>query len=112
MLFVSYFPHLIAGPVLHHAEMMPQFGRDDTYRFVPENFVIGLSFFVIGLFKKVALADGIQPYVGPIFDSGDSPHFFAAWGGALAYTLQLYFDFSAYSDMAIGLSKMFNVTCH
>ena len=108
-LFVSYFPHLIAGPVLHHAEMMPQFAERKTYRFCAENFAIGTTFFVIGLFKKVVLADGIQPYVGPIFDGGGSPHFFAAWGGALAYTLQLYFDFSAYSDMAIGLSKIFNV---
>lgn len=109
VLFVSYFPHLIAGPVLHHAEMMPQFGRSETYRFVPENFVIGMAFFVVGLFKKIVLADGIQPYVAPVFDGGGDPHFFAAWGGALAYTLQLYFDFSAYSDMAVGLSKMFNV---
>lgn len=109
LLFVSYFPHLIAGPVLHHAEMMPQFGEAKTYRFVPENFIAGLTFFVIGLFKKVVLADGIQPYVGPVFDSNEAPSFFSAWGGALAYTLQLYFDFSAYSDMAIGLSKMFNV---
>ncbi len=110
-LFVTFFPHLIAGPVLHHAEMMPQFARDETYRFNLQNFLIGVAFFTIGLFKKVILADGIQPYVGPVFeaDAGYALTVIEAWGGVLAYTLQLYFDFSGYSDMAIGLSKMLNV---
>ncbi len=110
-LFVTFFPHLIAGPVLHHAEMMPQFARKETYRFNRGNFLVGVAFFSIGLFKKVVLADGIQPFVGPVFDSDPSYALTAieAWGGALAYTLQLYFDFSGYSDMAIGLSKMINV---
>ena len=109
LLFVTYFPHLIAGPVLHHKEMMPQFGETQTYRWVPEHIVIGASFFAIGLFKKVVLADGIQPWVAPVFDGGAAPDGISAWGAALAYTLQLYFDFSAYSDMAVGLSKLFNV---
>jgi alginate O-acetyltransferase complex protein AlgI len=110
-LFVTFFPHLIAGPVLHHAEMMPQFDRQSTYRFRVHNFLIGTAFFAIGLFKKVVLADGIQPYVGPVFeaDPGYALSLLEAWGGVLAYTLQLYFDFSGYSDMAIGLSKMVNV---
>jgi alginate O-acetyltransferase complex protein AlgI len=110
-LFVTFFPHLIAGPVLHHAEMMPQFARDETYRFNLQNFLIGVAFFAIGLFKKVILADGIQPFVGPVFeaDPGYALTAIEAWGGVLAYTLQLYFDFSGYSDMAIGLSKMLNV---
>ena len=110
-LFVTFFPHLIAGPVLHHAEMMPQFARDDTYRFKLSNFVVGVTFFSIGLFKKVILADGIQPFVAPVFEADAAYALTAieAWGGALAYTLQLYFDFSGYSDMAIGLSKMINV---
>ncbi len=111
LLFVTYFPHLIAGPVLHHKEMMPQFALPTTYRFDLRNFSIGVAFFLVGLFKKVILADGIQPFVGPVFDA--PAHYtlsgMEAWGGALAYTLQLYFDFSGYSDMAIGLSKMFNV---
>lgn len=109
LLFVTYFPHLIAGPVLHHAEMMPQFARRETYRWIPENIVAGVAFFLLGLFKKVVLADGIQPYVGPVFDHGPSPDLVTAWGAALAYTLQLYFDFSGYSDMAVGLSRLFNV---
>lgn len=110
-LFVTFFPHLIAGPVLHHAEMMPQFARDDTYRFKLGNFLTGVTFFSIGLFKKVILADGIQPFVAPVFEA-DSIYALTAieaWCGVLAYTLQLYFDFSGYSDMAIGLSKMINI---
>lgn len=111
-LFVTYFPHLIAGPVLHHKEMMPQFKQASTYRFNTEHLTIGLTVFAIGLFKKVVLADGIVPYVGPVFiaaEHGEMVGFFQAWGGALAYSLQLYFDFSGYCDMAIGLSYMIGV---
>src|SRR5690606_23093995 len=106
-LFVTYFPHLIAGPVLHHKEMMPQFGQASTYRFSHEHLTVGLTVFAIGLFKKVVLADGVAPYASSVFDAagrGEILGLFQAWGGALAYTLQLYFDFSGYSDMAIGLS--------
>ena len=111
LLFVTYFPHLVAGPILHHAEMMPQFARKITYRFDLQNFTLGIAIFAVGLFKKVVLADGIQPFVAPVFNADPAVSLSAleAWGGALAYTLQLYFDFSGYSDMAIGLSKMFNV---
>jgi D-alanyl-lipoteichoic acid acyltransferase DltB (MBOAT superfamily) len=108
-LFVTYFPHLIAGPVLHHKEMMPQFAHAATYRFSHENMAIGLTIFFIGLFKKVILADGISEYADKIFDAPGELTFVEAWGGALAYALQLYFDFSGYSDMAIGLSRMFGV---
>lgn len=107
-LFVTYFPHLIAGPVLHHKEMMPQFARRATYSPSYRNFAIGLTIFSIGLFKKVVLADGVAPFTATAFGS-DSLTLLAAWGGALAYTLQLYFDFSGYSDMAIGLSRLFGV---
>ncbi|MBI3223147.1 MAG: MBOAT family protein [Nitrosomonadales bacterium] len=111
-LFVTYFPHLIAGPVLHHKEMMPQFAMQATYRFSYENMAVGATIFFIGLFKKVILADNIAYYVPSIFDapaSGVQLTFVEAWGGALCYALQLYFDFSGYSDMAIGLSRMFGV---
>ena len=111
-LFVTYFPHLIAGPVLHHSEMMPQFARASTYRLNWQDLAVGLTFFAIGLFKKVVLADGIAPFVTPVFDAatnGGALTFMEAWGGALAYTFQLYFDFSGYSDMAIGLSRLFGV---
>ena len=111
-LFVTYFPHLIAGPILHHAEMMPQFARDSTYRVQAENIAVGLTIFFIGLFKKVVLADGIAPFVAPLYGlpgAGVAPTLMEAWCGVLAYSLQLYFDFSGYSDMAIGLSRLFGV---
>jgi alginate O-acetyltransferase complex protein AlgI len=111
-LFVTYFPHLIAGPVLHHAEMMPQFAQRTTYRVSAENFAVGITIFTIGLFKKVMLADNVGEYARPVFDAaatGVELTALEAWCGALAYTFQLYFDFSGYSDMAIGLSRMFGV---
>ncbi len=111
-LFVTYFPHLIAGPVLHHKEMMPQFARPAIFRFNGEMFSLGLTIFILGLAKKVLIADSLAEFPAPIFSAiagGGHPMFFEAWIGALSYTLQLYFDFSGYSDMAIGLSLMFNV---
>lgn len=111
-LFVTYFPHLIAGPVLHHAQMMPQFADRSIYSVQTANLIGGLGIFAIGLFKKVVLADGVSPYADAVFnasDLGQMPNTGEAWLGALAYTMQLYFDFSGYSDMAIGLSWMFNV---
>jgi D-alanyl-lipoteichoic acid acyltransferase DltB (MBOAT superfamily) len=110
VLFVTYFPHLIAGPVLHHKEMMPQFDEDKNYRPHAANFAIGLTIFAIGLAKKVLIADTLAGYAAPVFaPDADAPTLLNAWGGALAYTFQLYFDFSGYSDMAIGLSRMFGV---
>jgi alginate O-acetyltransferase complex protein AlgI len=109
LLFVTYFPHLIAGPVLHHKEMMPQFDQDASYRPSRANFAIGLSIFVFGLAKKVLIADNLAPHAAVIFDATPSPSLLLAWGGVLAYSFQLYFDFSGYSDMAIGLSRMFGI---
>lgn len=109
-LFVTYFPHLIAGPILHHKEMMPQFDRPDTHVFSSHRLVIGSVFFLIGLFKKIVLADGIARFVSPVFDVNyASLTVLESWCGALAYTFQLYFDFSAYCDMAYGLSYMFGI---
>jgi D-alanyl-lipoteichoic acid acyltransferase DltB (MBOAT superfamily) len=88
---------------------MPQFESPACYRVNWEDVSVGLTIFVIGLAKKVLIADSIAVYVAPVFDEAKEPHFFLAWGGALAYTLQLYFDFSGYSDMAIGLARMFGV---
>jgi D-alanyl-lipoteichoic acid acyltransferase DltB (MBOAT superfamily) len=112
LLFVTYFPHLIAGPVLHHKQMMPQFANPATYRINPEHVAVGLTLFVLGLAKKVMLADNLAEYATPVFNAARDGHvlmLLEAWIGALAYTLQLYFDFSGYSDMALGLSLMFNV---
>lgn len=111
-LFVTYFPHLIAGPVLHHKEMMPQFASPAIYRLNANDIAVGLTFFAIGLFKKAVLADGIAPYANAGFSSalsGQAPGFLDGWGTALAYSFQLYFDFSGYSDMAIGLSRLFGI---
>lgn len=109
-LFVTYFPHLIAGPILHHKEMMPQFSQPASHVFHRGRLVVGLGFFTIGLFKKVILADGVARFVGPVFDLHHQHlSVLEAWAGALAYTFQLYFDFSAYSDMAYGLSYMFGI---
>ncbi|QJD31486.1 MBOAT family protein [Methylococcus geothermalis] len=112
LLFVTYFPHLIAGPVLHHKQMMPQFASASIYRPQYSNMGIGLTLFTIGLAKKVLLADSFGQYADPVFAAakdGFEPRFIMAWTGALAYTFQLYFDFSGYSDMAVGLSRMFGV---
>ena len=107
-LFVTYFPHLIAGPILHHRDMIPQFESANSKRPNPRLILFGLIIFGIGLFKKTVLADGIQPLVALAFHQA-SPSFDQAWIGALAYTFQLYFDFSGYSDMAIGISLMFGI---
>lgn len=111
-LFVTYFPHLIAGPILHHGEMMPQFARREIYKPQYDLIAAGLTLFVLGLAKKVLIADGVAPHVAPVFDApgaGVTLTMLEAWCGALAYTFQLYFDFSGYSDMAVGLSLLFGV---
>jgi alginate O-acetyltransferase complex protein AlgI len=111
-LFVTFFPQLIAGPIVHHKEMLPQFARDLVYRFSHEHLAIGVSIFTLGLFKKVMLADNIALYATPVFhaaEAGTALTFFDAWSGTLAYTLQIYFDFSGYSDMAIGIARMFGI---
>ncbi len=111
-LFVTYFPHLIAGPILHHSEMMPQFDKSSIYRFNVEHFTAGCVYFLMGLFKKVVIADSISAFASPVFGAaaaGGTLSAADAWGGALAYTFQLYFDFSGYSDMAVGLAMMMGV---
>ena len=112
-LFVTFFPQLIAGPIVHHKEMMPQFGQKRVYSLISENIGIGLAILLIGLFKKVVLADGVSVYASPMFaaaEAGTHLTFCEAWFGAIAYSLQLYFDFSGYADMAIGAAKMFNIS--
>lgn len=110
-LFVSFFPQLIAGPIVHHHEMMPQFKRQSVA--IADNFTIGLTFLFIGLFKKVIIADSLAMHATPVFDAagtGVTLTLLEAWTGALAYSLQLYFDFSGYSDMAIGIARLFGIT--
>ncbi len=112
-LFVTFFPQLIAGPIVHHKEMMPQFENNLTRNFTINNFSIGLTTFVIGLFKKIVIADNVALYSDPIFfasANGLLLTFFEAWGGATAFMLQLYFDFSGYTDMALGIALLFGIT--
>jgi D-alanyl-lipoteichoic acid acyltransferase DltB (MBOAT superfamily) len=109
ILFVTFFPHLIAGPILHNREMMPQFADPAMFRFNGTNFAVGSTIFIIGLLKKCVLADPTASVVTEGFLHTDTLHFIGAWHLALAYSLQLYFDFSGYSDMAIGLARLFNV---
>ncbi|CAE6818457.1 Peptidoglycan O-acetyltransferase [Paraburkholderia nemoris] len=107
--FVTFFPHLIAGPILHHKEMMTQFAQPATYKLRAENLSIGAFVFTIGLAKKLLFADTIAPFADAGFAAPHELQWLAAWGTCLAYALQLYFDFSGYSDMAVGLAKMFGV---
>lgn len=110
--FITFFPHLLAGPIVHHKELIPQFENKAIYTANIEDIAVGLTIFASGLFKKVVFADSIAVYAIPVFEgaaTGGSPTFFEAWGGAIAYSLQLYFDFSGYSDMAIGAARMFGI---
>jgi alginate O-acetyltransferase complex protein AlgI len=109
-LFVSYFPHLLAGPILLHREMIPQFEHKRIYRPNIGLIAVGVVLFTIGLCKKVLLADTLALAANQGFAIDSSAHdAVSAWIMALAYTLQLYFDFSGYSDMAIGISLMFGI---
>jgi alginate O-acetyltransferase complex protein AlgI len=110
-LFVTFFPHLIAGPLVHHAEMIPQFKRTELKRFSLLA-ARGAAIAVAGLFKKVVLADSFAQFASPAFehvDGGGVISGFWAWIATLAYALQIYFDFSGYSDMATGLALMFGI---
>lgn len=112
LLFVTFFPHLIAGPILHHKEMMPQFYDKENLNVKWNNINTGIVLFVIGLAKKVLLADKLALFATPIFNAvavGHATNLLFSWMGALAYTFQLYFDFSGYSDMAVGLGLLFNI---
>ena len=108
-LFVTFFPQLIAGPIVHHKDMMPQFLNSRRKVKNYENILKGLFIFSIGLFKKVILADTLAVWATAGFDGATSLNFFAAWATSLAYTFQLYFDFSGYMDMAIGAALLFNI---
>jgi alginate O-acetyltransferase complex protein AlgI len=108
-LFIAFFPHLIAGPIVRYEEIYPQLNRNTNFRLTAPNLAEGLMIFAIGLFKKVIIADTFRLIVNPLFDRVALISFFDAWGGALAFALEIYFDFSGYSDMAIGLARMFGV---
>jgi alginate O-acetyltransferase complex protein AlgI len=109
-LFVSFFPQLIAGPIVHHSQIVPQFAvmNEDRANMLAK----GLSIFAVGLFKKVVIADNLAQFASPVFraaDAGLQVSTLEAWGGVLAYTFQIYYDFSGYCDMAIGLALLFGI---
>ena len=109
VLFVTFFPHLIAGPILHHREMMSQFRSRWVLAVRYRHIALGLFIFSIGLFKKVVIADTFAIWANAGFDGGAALDFFGAWATSLSYTFQLYFDFSGYCDMAIGAALLFNI---
>ncbi len=111
-LFVTFFPQLLAGPIVHHKEMLPQFKQASAMRFNYSNLAIGSALLVLGLFKKVIMADSLGAYAAPTFElaeQGGTVYFLPGWIAAIAFTLGVYFDFSAYSDMALGLARMFGI---
>jgi len=107
--FVTFFPQLIAGPIVHHQEMMPQFSKVSLRKFNHANFAAGVFVFSLGLFKKLIIADGLSSWANNGYSAIAPLNFAEAWLTSLSYTFQLYFDFSGYSDMAIGLGLMFNI---
>jgi len=111
-LFVTFFPQLIAGPIVHHAEMMPQFEKKPADNAFAADLAVGLSIFCVGLFKKVVVADSLAVYADAgygMLKAGQPMDFMSAWITVLAYCFQLYYDFSGYSDMAVGLGRMFGI---
>lgn len=108
-IFVTFFPQLIAGPIVHHNQMMPQFSRNRNKIINYRNIAFGLFMFSIGLFKKVVIADTFSVWATEGFDIVSTLSFLEAWATSLSYTFQLYFDFSGYTDMALGLALLFNI---
>lgn len=106
--FVTIFPHLIAGPILNHKKMIPQFLHWENYAVNWDNIARGLALFLMGLFKKACIADGLAGWINELFGKIHGLTCYEAWLGAIGYTFQLYFDFSAYSEMAVGLALIFN----
>lgn len=109
-LFVAFFPQLIAGPIVRHNQIAPQYEDKNRKDDLAENIGVGLSIFSVGISKKVLLADNFEPFAASAFGAaarGDEVGLLEAWTGALCYTFQIFFDFSGYSDMAIGLARMF-----
>lgn len=112
LLYVTFFPQLIAGPIVRPMEMLPQLREPRERAFRWEWLSVGFTFLAMGLFKKMVIADHVAQWVAPLFDKAsfvETITFIDAWVGSLAYTLQLYSDFSAYSDMALGLAFMFGI---
>jgi len=108
-LFVTFFPHLIAGPILHHREMIPQFESKEMMRFRLERISVGLAIFFVGLAKKVLIADRLSDAANNGFSRAGNLTPVEAWSTVFSYSMQIYFDFSGYSEMALGLAQLFNI---
>ncbi|MBL4263029.1 MBOAT family O-acyltransferase, partial [Vibrio fluvialis] len=108
-LFVTFFPQLIAGPIVHHKEMMPQFSSETASKINLKNITLGICIFGLGLFKKVIIADQFAKWASQGFDNVSAMQMLDAWLASLSYTFQLYYDFSGYADMAIGAALLFNI---
>jgi alginate O-acetyltransferase complex protein AlgI len=111
-LFVTYFPHLISGPIISFRDIYPQLTKPDKFRLNWTSINTGILLISMGLFKKIILADELGTFVNPVFDQMGSEQniaFLQASGGLLSYSFQLYFDFSGYCDMAVGISRLFGV---
>ena len=107
--FVTFFPHLIAGPIIHPRELMPQLDEGRIGPLRSENLAVGLTWFIMGLGKKVLIADRISPLADALYAHPTSAGLATSWIGALVYSMQVYYDFSGYSDMALGLARMFGI---
>lgn len=108
-LFVSFFPHLMAGPILYHRPMMQQFADASLRRPQIDNLAMGAALFLLGLAKKLLIADSFIDPVAWGFAHAATLDFVQGWQTVLCYMMQLYFDFSGYSDMAVGLARMMNI---
>ncbi len=111
-LFVTFFPHLVAGPLMHHQEIIPQFARLRPREEFWPDIAVGSTFLAFGMFKKVVLADSLALYVDPLFETaarGGAINTIDAWIATVGFSLQIYFDFSGYSDMAIGSARLFGI---
>ena len=109
IVFVTFFPQLIAGPIVHHKEMMPQYSKIANKNVNYKNIYLGIFIFSVGLFKKTVIADNFSVWTSIGFDSLETLRIIEAWITSLSYTFQLYFDFSGYVDMAIGVALLFNI---
>ena len=108
-LFVTFFPYLLSGPIVRHSEMMPQYESVQSRSINYRNLSLGLYILAIGLLKKVFIADEFAQWATAAFDAPTQLNFLYAWAASLSYTFQIYFDFSGYTDMAIGAALMFNI---
>ncbi|HEY9036509.1 MAG TPA: MBOAT family O-acyltransferase [Pseudomonadales bacterium] len=107
--FILFFPQLVMGPIVHYRDMAPQFHRSQLIRWSTDNFSVGLAIFIVGLFKKLVIADSIAPYVNDSFTDTSTLSLLDAWTVIIGFQMQLYFDFSGYADMAIGIARMLNI---